>query len=360
MENKIPRVAINGTGRIGGQFVRVLIEEGCLGKLCNVVAIVDINYSAQDIVNQLTCDSVHGRLNRTHPDVIITTQPTSRPDLTKLYSVVINGQETLCLQGVSNLLDLPWGELEIDYVIEATGRYTNKIAEGHLIAGAKRVIITGPVKDDDIKMIVMGVNDHEYDSNIHRIVSNASCTTNAAAPELDILQQNGMKITYIFLLTVHAYTQTQNLLDGRSQKDPSAVWSAPLNMLIGPTGAKDALIKIFPNLKGKIESAKALRVGHPDVSYLYMVIGFENETTKSNVDAMFKTASENNKRIFGYTDKPFGSTNYIHDSRSCIYIGGENRSDPRNVITLESWYDNEWGYSCRIRDLLEMMIKKSK
>jgi glyceraldehyde 3-phosphate dehydrogenase len=253
---------------------------------------------------------------------------------------------------------LPWKQLGVDLVIESTGLFTDGVkAKGHLDAGAKRVIISAPAKNEDITL-VMGVNHEKYDASKHRIVSNASCTTNCLAPIVHVLLKEGFGIEEGLMTTVHSYTATQKTVDGPSKKDWKGGRSAALNIIPSTTGAAKAVALVCPEVKGKL-TGMAFRVPTPTVSVVDLTVKTVKETSYAEISAAMKKASETYlKGYLAYTDEEVVSSDFIHCKNSSIFDKGSGIELNSRFFKLVSWYDNEWGYSCRVADLLAYMIQK--
>lgn len=344
------KIAINGFGRIGKQVFKVLSERGLLGKEFDLVAIVGSHTDAKYHAYQLKYDSVHGHFNGE-----ISTKKSSE-EMEGDDVIVCNGEEFRCLKGSNDPSQLPWKELGVDYVIDASGLFTHSDqANGHLEAGAGRVIITAPGKGD-VKSIVVGVNENEYDPAKHRLVSNASCTTNCLAPVVHVLLKEGIGVEKGLMTTIHAYTATQKTVDGSSKKDWRGGRAAAVNIIPSTTGAAKAVGEVLPATKGKL-TGMSFRVPTPDVSVVDLTFTAERDTSIEEIDALMKKASETYlKGILGYCNEPLVSTDFIHDKRSSIYDSlatlQNNLKDEKRFFKIVSWYDNEWGYSERIVDLL--------
>jgi glyceraldehyde 3-phosphate dehydrogenase len=257
---------------------------------------------------------------------------------------------------------LPWKDLGVDYVIESTGLFTSSDkAQGHLDAGAKKVIISAPGKGD-VKTIVMGVNEQDYDPSKHHIVSNASCTTNCLAPVVHVMMKEGIGIETGLMTTIHSYTATQKTVDGPSKKDWRGGRAAAINIIPSTTGAAKAVGEVIPALKGKL-TGMSFRVPTPNVSVVDLTFRSVKDTSIEEIDGFLKKASETYlKGFLGYSNEEVVSTDFIHDDRSSIYDSlasmQNNLKGEKRFFKLVSWYDNEWGYSCRVIDLLRYMMKK--
>lgn len=350
------KVGINGFGRIGRLVFNALVEKGLLGKEVDVVAVVDISTDAQYFAYQLKYDSVQGKFKGE-----ITTEKSSA-GVEADDVLVVNGNKVRCVMATKDPSQLPWKELGVDYVIEATGIFTDsEKAKGHMNAGAKKVIISAPGKGE-VKTIVMGVNEDEYDAAKHDIVSNASCTTNCLAPLVHVLLKEGIGIESGLMTTIHSYTATQKTVDGPSKKDWRGGRAAAINIIPSSTGAAKAVGEVLPVTKGKL-TGMSFRVPTPTVSVVDLTFRSEKDTSIEEIDALMKKASETYmKGVLGYAKEELVSTDFIHDERSSIYDSlatmQNNLKGEKRFFKIVSWYDNEWGYSNRVVDLLTYMIKK--
>ncbi len=350
------KVAINGFGRIGRLVFNALVEQNLLGSKFDVVAVVDMSTDADYFAYQLKYDSVHGKFNGE-----IKTEK-SNPSIEKPDTLIINGNKIRCVMAERELKNLPWREMGIDVVIESTGLFTESAkAQGHLDAGAKKVIISAPAKGD-VKTIVMGVNENEYDASKHKIVSNASCTTNCLAPVVYTLLKEGMGIETGLMTTIHAYTATQKTVDGPSLKDWRGGRAAAINIIPSTTGAAKAVGEVLPVTKGKL-TGMSFRVPTADVSVVDLTFRTEKDTSIQEIDAALKKASESYlKGILGVATEELVSSDFIHDKRSSIYDSlatlQNNLPGEKRFFKVVSWYDNEWGYSNRVVDLLKYMTSK--
>ncbi len=348
------RIAINGFGRIGRLVFSSIVEQSLLGKEIDVVAVVDVNTEAKYFAYQLKYDSVHGKIKAE-----ITTEKSS-PEKEFDDVLVVNGNKILCVQATKNLSELPWKNLNVDIVVESTGLFTeSEKAIGHIQAGAKKVLISAPAKGD-VKTIVMGVNDSEYDVSKHNIISNASCTTNCLAPLVYVLLKEGIGIESGLMTTIHAYTATQKVVDGPSKKDWRGGRAAAINIIPSSTGAAKAVGEVLPETKGKL-TGMSFRVPTADVSAVDLTFRSIRDTSIEEIDSLLKKASETYlKNILGYADEELVSTDFIHDNRSSIYDSPatlqNNLKGEKRFFKVVSWYDNEWGYSNRVVDLLKKII----
>nr|ANB27668.1 glyceraldehyde-3-phosphate dehydrogenase [Perkinsela sp. SMB-60] len=352
------RVGINGFGRIGRLVFQAISDQGLLGKEIEVVAIADVNTNANYFAYQLSYDTTHGKTRHA-----IQTMKSS-PSIAEEDVLIVNGNKVLCIKGERNPADLPWKRLGVDIVIESTGLFTEKrLADGHLKAGASKVIISAPAKGD-IKTIVMGVNHESYDSEQHHIVSNASCTTNCLAPLVHVLIKEGIGIKNGLMSTIHAVTATQKTVDGPSLKDWRGGRAASVNIIPSSTGAAKAVGEVIPQVKGKL-TGMAFRVPTVDVSAVDLTFTAERDTSIAEVDACLRKASTSYlKDILGYSNEELVSSDFIHDPRSSIYDSKatlqNNLPGEKRLFKIVSWYDNEWGYSNRVVDLLCYMGKQTK
>jgi len=334
------KVGINGFGRIGRNFLRAHLDRG--GDF-DVVAVNDL--AAPDILAHLLhYDSSHGRLE----------------------GVEVEG-DTISVDGTSFRVlgerdpkALPWEELGIDVVVESTGLFTARDgAEQHLQAGAKKVLISAPATDPDITL-VMGVNDDKYDRERHHIVSNASCTTNSVGPMAKLLLDN-FGIESGFMTTIHAYTSEQQLQDQvavtrKGKPDLRRMRSAALNIVPASTGAARAIGEVIPELKGKLDGM-AMRVPVPDGSVTDLVCSLDRSVTVDDVNAVFREAADSKHwaGILQYTEDAIVSSDIVGNSYSCIIDGLSTMVNGRQVKVI-GWYDNEWGYSCRLVDLIPRLV----
>jgi len=344
------KVAINGFGRIGRLVFRAMVEQGLVGKDVQVVAVGDI-VPADNLAYLLKYDSTQGRFNGT------VGSKKSAADKAEDDVLIVNGQDLLVVSAKSPA-ELPWKSLGVDVVIECTGLFTDaEKAKGHLAAGAKKVIISAPGKNEDIT-VVMGVNHEKYDPAKHHIISNASCTTNCLAPVVHVLLKEGFGIDEGLMTTIHAYTATQKTVDGPSKKDWKGGRSAAINIIPSSTGAAKAVGLVCPEVKGKL-TGMAFRVPTPTVSCVDLTVRTVKDTSYAEISAAMKKASETYlKGILEYTEDEVVSTDFIHCKSSSIYDKGSGIELNKRFFKLVSWYDNEWGYSNRVGDLLKYMIQK--
>ena len=350
------KVAINGFGRIGRMVFQALCDQGLLGTQFDVVAVVDISTDADYFAYQMKYDSVHGKFKHA-----VTTEK-SDPSLEEADTLVVNGNKIKCVMAVKDLATLPWKAMGVDVVVESTGLFTDsEKAKGHLAAGAKKVVISAPGKGE-VKTIVMGVNEGEYDPAKHAILSNASCTTNCLAPLVHVILKEGFGIETGLMTTIHAYTATQKTVDGPSKKDWRGGRAAAINIIPSTTGAAKAVGEVLPVTKGKL-TGMAFRVPTVDVSVVDLTFRTTKDTSIEEIDAALKKASQTYlKGFLGVTDEELVSTDFIHDERSSIYDSlatlQNNLKGEKRFFKVVSWYDNEWGYSNRVVDLLKYMSAK--
>jgi glyceraldehyde 3-phosphate dehydrogenase len=343
------KIGINGFGRIGRLVFRALVEQGLLGKEIDVVALNDL-VPADNLAYLLKYDSTQGRFEGE------VSSEKSSPDLESDDLLVVNGHKIRCLAVREGPSELPWAKLGCDIVIESTGLFTSADkAKGHLEAGAKRVLITAPAKGEDIT-VCMGVNHEKYDASKHRIISNASCTTNCLAPVVYVLLREGFGIDEGLMTTVHSYTATQKTVDGPSRKDWKGGRAAAINLIPSTTGAAKAVGLVCPEVKGKL-TGMSFRVPTPVVSVVDLTVRTTKETSYKEICAAMKNASQTYlKGILAYTEEEVVSTDFLHDQHSSIFDAGSGIELNGRFFKLISWYDNEWGYSNRCIDLLKHIL----
>ncbi len=344
------KIAINGFGRIGRLVFRALCEQGMCGQDIEVVAVGDI-VPADNLAYLLKYDSIQGRFAGT------VGSKKSAADQLEDDVLIVNGAEIKVVSAKSPA-ELPWKALGVEVVIESTGLFTEaEKAKGHLTAGAKKVIISAPAKGEDIT-IVMGVNHEKYVPAQHHIISNASCTTNCLAPLVHVLLKEGFGIEEGLMTTVHSYTATQKTVDGPSKKDWKGGRSAAINLIPSTTGAARAVGLVCPEVKGKI-TGMAFRVPTPTVSVVDLTVRTAKDTSIAEISGAMKKASETYlKGILDYTTDEVVSSDFIHCPSSSIYDAGSSLELNQRFFKLVSWYDNEWGYSNRVGDLLRFMLQK--
>src|SRR6516225_5934737 len=345
------KVGINGFGRIGRLVFRALVEQGLLGKELDVVAVNDL-VPADNLAYLLKYDSTQGRFRGSVASAK-SSASAAEDDL-----LIVNEHKIKCLAVKEGPATLPWKQLGVEYVIESTGLFTEAAkARGHLEAGARKVIISAPAKGEDITL-VMGVNHEKYDPNKHTIISNASCTTNCLAPVVHVLLKDGFGIEEGLMTTVHSYTATQKTVDGPSRKDWKGGRAAAINIIPSTTGAARAVGLAIPEVKGKL-TGMSFRVPTPTVSVVDLTVRTVKETSYKDICAAMKKASETYlKGILAYTADEVVSSDFVHDSHSSIFDAGSGIELNSRFFKLVSWYDNEWGYSNRVVDLLKFMVAK--
>ena len=330
------KVGINGFGRIGRLAYRAMVKDPEI----QVVAVNDLG-DIPTMAHLLKYDSVHGR-------AFVTVEVTEDGFVADGHAVKV-----LCERDPENL---PWGELGVDVVVESTGIFkTGELASKHIKAGAKKVVITCPAKGEDIT-VVMGVNDEQYDKDQHNIISNASCTTNCLAPVAKVLLEKfGIKRGY--MNTIHSYTNDQKILD-LPHKDLRRARAAAMSMIPTTTGAARAVSLVLPDLAGKLDGF-ATRVPTPDGSMVDLTVELEREVTIEEINAAMKEAAEGELAgVLEYTEDPIVSIDIVGNNHSSIFdskltmvMGGKS-----NMVKVVSWYDNEWGYSNRVKDLVKILL----
>nr|WP_231709667.1 type I glyceraldehyde-3-phosphate dehydrogenase [Arthrobacter zhangbolii] len=330
------RVGINGFGRIGRNYFRAALEQNAD---LDIVAVNDLT-SPETLAHLLKYDSVTGRLGA---------------DLEVRDGNIVVGGKTIKVLAERDPANLPWSDLGVDIVIESTGFFTKaEDAKKHLDAGAKKVLISAPGKGSDIT-IVMGVNDADYDPATQNIISNASCTTNCLGPLAKVLHE-AFGIERGLMTTVHAYTADQNLQDG-PHRDLRRARAAALNIVPTTTGAAKAIGQVLPELDGKLDGF-ALRVPVPTGSVTDLTVTVGREATVEEINDVYKTAANGPLAgILRYTDEPIVSSDIVTDPASCIFDSGLTRV-MGNQVKVVGWYDNEWGYSCRLVDLTSLVASK--
>ncbi|KJJ85292.1 glyceraldehyde-3-phosphate dehydrogenase [Candidatus Omnitrophus magneticus] len=334
--NMAVKIGINGFGRIGRNVFKIIMKRPDM----EVVSINDLT-DAATLAHLLKYDSVHGKFDGT-----VTA---------KEGAIVVNGKE-IKITSTKNPAELGWGKLGVDIVIESTGVFTKKEQLAlHLAAGAKKVILTVPSKDEIDNTIVLGVNDNALRAT-DKIVSNASCTTNCLAPIVKVLQEN-FKIKYGLMTTVHAYTNDQVILD-LPHKDLRRARAAAESIIPTSTGAAKAVGKVMPELNGKL-NGMAMRVPVKDGSVVDFVAELEKDVTAEEINAAMKKAAEGPlKGILEYTEDPIVSVDIIGNPHSCIFDAKSTMVMEKKMVKVIGWYDNEWGYSTRVVDLIGLLVKK--
>ncbi len=330
------KVAINGFGRIGRQVLRQGIKQGNI----NFVAINDLT-DPKTLAHLLKYDSVHGTFDGTVE--------------VKENKLIVNGDE-IVIYAEKDPAKLPWKDLNVDIVVESTGLFTDADkAMAHINAGCKKVIISAPAKNEDITL-VLGVNDEQYDNSKHHIISNASCTTNCLAPIVKVLHDN-FGVVNGLMTTVHSYTNDQKILD-LPHSDLRRARAAAMSIIPTTTGAAKAVSLVMPEMKGKL-TGFALRVPTPNVSIVDFVANLEEDVTVEQInDAMRKAASGRMKNILFVSDEPLVSTDYIGNPASSTVDSELTMVIEKRLVKVVSWYDNEWGYSSRVVDLIKFITDK--
>jgi glyceraldehyde 3-phosphate dehydrogenase len=332
------KVGINGFGRIGRNVLRASLGDPDL----HFVAINDLT-DAKTLAYLLKYDTVHGTLKGSVE--------------AKDDQIIVDGKAIKVL-AVKDPKELPWKDLHVEVVIESTGRFTDREGAGkHLSAGAKQVIISAPAKDPDVT-IVLGVNEDTFDPKIHHIVSNASCTTNCLAPVAKVLLET-FGIKHGVMTTIHSYTNDQQLLD-LPHKDLRRARAAGMSMIPTSTGAAKALHLVLPQLKGKMDGL-AIRVPTPNVSLVDLTVETEKDCDVAAVNEAFRKASNGAlKGILDYSEDPIVSIDQKGDDHSATVDAPLTTVIDKRLVKVTAWYDNEWGYSCRVRDLIKVLAAKSK
>lgn len=333
------KVAINGFGRIGRNVLKCILKD----KECSDIEVVAINdlTDAATLAHLFKYDSIQG----------INPHDIQGED----GRLLVDGKPIQVLS-VRNPEDLPWKDLGVEVIIESTGLFTKReAASKHLRAGARKVIISAPATDPDVTL-VMGVNEDQYDPKQHQIISNASCTTNCLAPVAKVLNDQ-LGIQKGLMTTIHSYTNDQKILD-MPHKDLRRARAANMSMIPTTTGAAQAVTLVLPELKGKLDGM-AIRVPTPNVSLIDFVTEVDRETSKEEVNAIFKEAAQNElKGILRYEEQPLVSIDFYGAEDSSIVDAPSTKVIQKNMVKVLAWYDNEWGYSSRTKDVLKYLIKK--
>jgi glyceraldehyde 3-phosphate dehydrogenase len=330
------KIAINGFGRIGRNAFRVISDKF---PDLDVVAINDLT-DAKTLAHLLKYDSLYGIYGKS---------------VQAKDSLILVDKKEIKILAEKDPVKLPWKDMGIDIVLECTGNFTEiDGAEKHLQAGAKKVIISAPSKSDEIATFVLGVNEEKYDAKKHNVISMASCTTNCLAPLAKILNDN-FKIITGFMTTVHSYTNDQRILD-LPHKDLRRARAAAINIIPTSTGAASAIGKIIPELAGKLDGI-ALRIPTPTVSVLDLICRIEKKATTEEINFVLKKTSDKFKGIFGVEDALLVSSDYVGNSFSCIVDASLTMAND-NLVKITAWYDNEWGYSCRLAEFTKYIGDK--
>ncbi|RLG14772.1 MAG: type I glyceraldehyde-3-phosphate dehydrogenase [Candidatus Nanohalarchaeota archaeon] len=330
----VKKVAINGFGRIG----RMVFRAGFNDSDIEFVALNDLT-NTKTLAHLLKYDSVCGRFKGS----------ISYDE----DSITVNGRK-MHVFAKRDPAELPWGKIGADIVVESTGFFrTREGAQKHIDAGAKKVFISAPASGEIDFTVVKGVNEHNYDSSRHNIISNASCTTNCLAPMAKVLEDN-YGIKNCFMTTAHSYTGDQRLLDA-PHRDLRRARSAAVSIIPTTTGAAKAVANVIPSLKGKMDGI-ALRVPTPDGSFTDLVCNLKKKVTAEEVNALFKSVSEHNlKGVLEYTEDPIVSKDIVGNPASCIFDSKLTKVIDGKFLKIGGWYDNEWGYSCRMIDIIKML-----
>ena len=331
------RVGINGFGRIGRQSLKALIERAPEIEVVAVNDLVDTAMNALLFKHDSTYGAYEGTVDHTDD------------------ALIVDGREIRVLQ-VKDPAELPWRDLGVQVVLESTGLFTDaEKARAHIEAGAEKVIISAPAKNEDVT-IVLGVNEEVYDPQKHNVISNASCTTNCLAPAAKVVH-DAFGIRRGLMNTIHSYTNDQRILDV-AHKDPRRARSAGQNIIPTTTGAAKALALVIPDLKGRFDGF-SLRVPTPTVSVVDFTAEIERDATVDAINEAFRTAAEGDlKGILGVSDEPLVSTDFRGDSRSSIVDSQSTMVLEGRMVKVIAWYDNEWGYSCRVADLIRYVAER--
>jgi len=332
------RVGINGFGRIGRQSLKAILERAPEVEVVAVNDLVDVELNALLFKHDSTYGAYPGTVEHTDD------------------ALIIDGREIKVL-AKKDPSELPWRDLAVDIVLESTGIFTDASkAKAHLDAGARKVIISAPAKGEDIT-VVLGVNENRYEPERHAIISNASCTTNCLAPAAKVVHDR-FTIKRGLMNTIHSYTNDQRILDV-AHKDPRRARAAALNIIPTSSGAAKALSLVIPDLKGKFDGF-SLRVPTPTVSVVDFTADIERPTTEDELNEAFREAAAGPmKGILGVSDEPLVSTDFRGDSRSSIIDAESNMVMDGTLVKVIAWYDNEWGYSCRVADLCAYMSERT-
>jgi len=328
------KVGLNGFGRIGRAFARIALKRGL-----DIVLINTRKTQNPMLAYLLQYDSVYRKFEM---------EVKEEED-----GILVNGKKIFTTQN-SEIEDIPWDKYQVDIVVDATGAFTKKVdLEKHLKGSVKKVILTAPAKDEETPFVVLGVNDDKFDFQKEIIISMASCTTNCAAPMFKVILDN-LGVEKGFLTTVHSYTNSQNLVDD-SGKKPDRARAAALNIIPSTTGAAKAVSKVIPSLKGLVDGM-SLRVPTPTVSFTDISVITKKSTTAEEVNNLFKYYAQNSmKGILAYEEQVLVSSDYIGSPYSCIFDANYTKVIDGNLVKIFGWYDNEWGYSTRLVDLVERL-----
>jgi len=328
------KIGLNGFGRIGRAFARIALKRGL------DIALINTRKTPNSMLAYLLqYDSIYRKFEM---------EVKEEED-----GILVSGKKIFTTQ-TSEIGDIPWDKYEVDIVIDATGAFTKKPdLEKHIKGSVKKVILTAPAKDEETPFVVLGVNDKEFDFQKEAVISMASCTTNCAAPMFKVIEDN-LGVEKGFLTTVHSYTNSQNLVDD-SGKKPDRARAAALNIIPSTTGAAKAVAKVIPSLKGLVDGM-SLRVPTPTVSFTDISVVTKKSTTVDEVNNFFKQYSQNQmKGILAYEEQVLVSSDYIGSPYSCIFDANYTKVIEGNLVKIFGWYDNEWGYSTRLVDLVEKL-----
>jgi glyceraldehyde 3-phosphate dehydrogenase len=328
------KIGLNGFGRIGRAFARIALKRGL-----DIVLINTRKTPNSMMAYLLQYDSIYRKFEM---------EVKEQED-----GILVSGKKIFTLQ-MSEIDDIPWDKYEVDIVVDATGAFTKKKdLEKHLKGSVKKVILTAPAKDEETKTVVLGVNDKDFDFQNQKVISMASCTTNCAAPMFKVIEEN-LGVEKGFLTTVHSYTNSQNLVDD-SGKKPDRARAAALNIIPSTTGAAKAVAKVIPSLKGLVDGM-SLRVPTPTVSFTDISVITKKPTTVEEVNNLFKQYAQNKmKGILAYEEQVLVSSDYIGSPYSCIFDANYTKVIAENLVKIFGWYDNEWGYSTRLVDLVKKL-----
>ena len=328
------KIGLNGFGRIGRAFARIALKRGL------DIALINTRKTPNSMLAYLLqYDSVYRKFEM---------EVKEEED-----GILVSGKKIFTTQ-TPEIGDIPWDKYEVDIVVDATGAFTKKPdLEKHIKGSVKKVILTAPAKDEETPFVVLGVNDKEFDFKNENVISMASCTTNCAAPMFKVIEDN-LGVEKGFLTTVHSYTNSQNLVDD-SGKKPDRARAAALNIIPSTTGEAKAVAKVIPSLKGLVDGM-SLRVPTPTVSFTDISVVTKKSTTVDEVNNFFKQYSQNQmKGILAYEEQVLVSSDYIGSPYSCIFDANYTKVIEGNLVKIFGWYDNEWGYSTRLVDLVEKL-----
>lgn len=348
------RVALNGFGRVGKMVLRALCKRNLVGLEIDVAAIADFANDADYYAYQLKYDSVHQRFD---------TQVSFEKSLANVSQndiLVVNGNKIKTIPAAEDPSLLPWKQMEIDVVVDTTGRFTtSKKASGHITAGAERILLTNMPESDDIKVVIMGVNDRDYNPANHRIVSNANCTANCIIPLIYALEKEGIEIEKGHLTVLLPYTASRKIVDGYSNRSWRDGRSAAVNIIPSSVNAKQAIDLLFPEINGKIDDV-VFRVPVAEVSLIDFSFLVRQGASMAEIDEALKKASKTSlEGILGSVAEEIVSSDIIGDARSSVYDSllslRHNIDNEKRLFRIFAWYDNEWGYANRVVDLLLKM-----